>query len=237
MSSIAELVEAYGITRLCHLTPYRNLLQIARGGGLKSVAELADDERAAFDPQDLERLDGHPDHICCTVQYPNVWYLRSRRRDMTPLQRLFPDWVCVLIEPSYLSREDTLVCHRNAAAGRGAFLRSGPKGFKAMFADPVQGSRGPIFRDRKPVSCPTDDQAEVLISKAVPLTCANRIVVADEEQAKRIYVGLDVIGAPVQTLRWIIAPQFFQTTLSRTLREGGLPSETPWDMPTSEQVS
>lgn len=90
VTAVRDLVVGRGVTRLCHLTPFVNLLQIAQGSSLRSVTELSQDHRAAFDQQDLERLDGHPDHISCSVQYPNVWYLRSRRRDATPLQRLSP---------------------------------------------------------------------------------------------------------------------------------------------------
>jgi hypothetical protein len=227
--SVAEQAARREVTRLCHLTPFRNLLHIARDGALRSTKELAEDERAAFDRQDLARLDGHPDHICCTVQYPNVWYLRSKRRNATPLQRLFPDWVCLLIDPSYLSAHGTLLCHRNAASGSGAYLAAGPDAFAAMYAESVEGATGTIGRDHKPDSCPTDDQAEVLIPKRIPLEDANQVVVADEEQARRIYTSLEWIGAPVGELGWTIAPELFETSLSNTLRAGRVPIEARWD--------
>lgn len=226
---IAEQAAQRGVTRLCHLTPFRNLLHIAREGALRSTMELQSDERAAFEPQDLERLDGHPDHICCTIQYPNVWYLRSKRRDATPLQRLFPDWVCLLIKPSYLSAGGTLFCHRNAAAGTGAYLAAGPAAFAAMYADVVPGARGPIGRDEKPRSCPTDDQAEALIPKQIAFEDASHLVVADDAQARRIYSALELIGVPAGELRWTIAPELFAVALSGTLRAGRSPDEIQWD--------
>lgn len=237
MTTVRELAGQRGIARLCHLTPYRNLLQIAQGDGLRSVADLSSDERAAFDPQDLERLDGYPDHISCSIQYPNVWYLRSRQRNATPLQRLFPDWVCVLVDPAHLWREGTLMCHRNAAAAYGAYVRTGAEGFAAMYADPVNGSRGPITRAGKPCSCPTDDQAEVLVPKAIPFADASHVVVADEAQAQRVYVGLDVVGAPVGRLRWSIAPEFFEISLSTMLRSGNLPTELSWNMEAADATA
>jgi ssDNA thymidine ADP-ribosyltransferase, DarT len=226
---IVEQATRRGVTRLCHLTPYRNLLHIAREGALRSTKELQSDERAAFEPQDLARLDGQPDHICCTIQYPNIWYLRSKRQGATPLQRLFPDWVCLLINPRYLWAKDTLLCHRNAAAGSGAYLAAGPGAFAAMYADVVSGAQGSTGRDEKPKSCPTDDQAEVLVPKLIRLEDANHVVVADAAQARRIYSGLELIGAPAQELRWTIAPEFFAVALSTTLRAGRTPVETPWD--------
>lgn len=228
MTGVRELVIERGITRLCHLTPLRNLLQIAQGGGLRSTVELESDERAAFDLQDLQRLDGHPNHISCSVEYPNVWYLRSRRSDATPLQRLFPDWVCLLIDRSHLWRDDTLMCHRNAAAAGGVYIRSGPEAFQAMFNDPVLGSGGQIVRSGKPKPCPTDDQAEVLVHKSIPLAEACHIVVADETLARTTYAALDLIGAPVSAFRWTVAPVLFQTSLSSALRSGMRPAERPW---------
>ena len=227
--TIAEQVSRRGITRLCHLTPVRNLLHIAAEGALRSTAELDGDERAAFDRQDLLRLDQHPDNICCSVEYPNIWYLKRKRMDATPLQRLFPGWVCLLIGPSYLSAEGTLFCHRNAAARSGAYLGSGAEAFASIFDDPVDGAKGPIARDEKPESCPTDDQSEVLVPKRIPLEHASEIVVADDGQARSIYVALQLIGAPVDRLSWIVAPELFAPSLSATLRRGRLPIELPWD--------
>jgi hypothetical protein len=227
--SIAELAASRKITRLCHLTPVRNLLHIARDGALRSTADLSADERAAFDQQDLRRLDGYPDHICCSIEYPNVWYLRRKIRDATALQRLFPGWVCLLIDPAYLWAEGTLLCRRNAAASSGTYVDSGADVFAGMYAERVYGANGWNERDDKPASCPTDDQAEVLIPKRIPLGHANHVVVASEIEARRIYAGLELISAPVQELVWTVAPEFFDRALSGTLRSGNLPLETAWN--------
>ena len=228
MTETERLARQRGITRLCHLTPFQNLIHIARGNGLRSTLELSADARTAFTQQDLERLDGYPDHISCSIEYPNVWYLRQRRKRATPLQKLFPDWVCVLIEPHHLWRDDTLVCFRNAAS-HGAYVDSGTAAFEAMFADTVVGSGGRSYtRGAKPDSCPTDDQAEVLVAKQVPLADANRVVVADKGGASRVLVGLDLLDVPMETFEIIIAPKLFQISLSTALKAGRLPPEIPW---------
>lgn len=147
----------------------------------------------------------------------------------TTLQRLFPGWVCLLVDPAYLWSEHTLLCHRNAAAASGAYVAAGADAFAGLYADPVYGSRGATGRDKKPASCPTDDQAEVLIPKRIPLGHANHVVVADDAQARRVYSALELIGAPVQELVWTLAPELFSITLSQTLRSGNLPLETPWN--------
>jgi ssDNA thymidine ADP-ribosyltransferase, DarT len=216
------------ITRLCHLTPLRNLLHIASGEGLRSVADLTD-ERLVFDQQDLARYDNHPDFISCSIEYPNIWYLRKRREDATPLQRLFPDWVCLLISRKYLWRPSTKFCPRNAAASRGVLLRSGYDAFAELYADYVPGAYGKSRgRDSKPESCPTDDQAEVMIHKQIPLADANTIVFADEEQASNSLGALRLLGVPVESLSFLIAPDFFKIQLSSILRSGEIPSEVPW---------
>lgn len=65
------------VSRICHLTPSRNLVHIATGSdGLLSTQALQTAERREFHQQDLERLDGYPDYISCSIEYPNAWYLR-----------------------------------------------------------------------------------------------------------------------------------------------------------------
>jgi hypothetical protein len=220
------------ITRLCHLTPFRNLLHIAGGKGLLSISDLNADERAVFDQQDLERYDNRPEHISCSVEYPNVWYLRQRRSSATPEQKLFPDWVCLLIDPRYIWHAATEFCPRNAAAGHGVYLKGGYDAFTSLFAERVAGAGGSERgRNDKPDSCPTDDQAEVMVHKHIPLAHANRVVVADKAQANRVFVGLRLAMAPVTELTFVIAPVFFETRLSQVLRGGKRPVETPWDPP------
>lgn len=232
---IRAAVERRKITRLCHLTPFRNLLHIASGKGLLSVSDLNADERAVFDQQDLARYDGRPEHISCSIEYPNVWYLRQRQRSATPLQKLFPDWVCLLIDPRYLWHAGTEFCPRNAAAGHGTHLKPGYDAFSSLFADTVSGAGGSDRgRDEKLDSCPTDDQAEVMVHKHIPLVHANRIIVADEAQANRVFAGLKLAKSPVEGLEFFIAPDFFETRLSDVLRRGERPIEIPWTPPKAD---
>lgn len=233
--SVARQIEAEVVTReisrLCHLTPFRNLLHIASGDGLKSVAELEGD-RAAFDQQDLERLDERPDHISCSIEYPNVWYLRRRLGDATPLQRLFPDWVCILVARKHLWASGTEFAPRNAAADRGAHLHPGYEAFSGLYASRIRGAGGRFFgRDSKPKACPTDDQAEVMIEKHIPLSDASTIVFGDTEQAARSVSALRLLHVPVERFKFAVAPSFFKVELSGMLRRGETPIETLWDPP------
>ena len=222
MTSIAARAASRGVRRLCHLTPVRNLIHIASGAGLMSVADLEAD-RAAFTQQDLARYDGRREHVSCSVEYPNVWYLRQKLGARSQEQLLYPDWVCLFLDPSLLDRPGVEFAPVNAAKAHGAYLQEGLGGFEAMYSE-----GGSYLRGRKPLSCPTDDQAEVMIPKLVPLSACQSVAVRDEEQARRIYSALDLMSVPPSTFDWVIAPELIMTSLSTTIRSGRTPNERRW---------
>lgn len=221
MTSIQECVAQRGITRLCHFTPSRNLAHIMSDvRGVLASRHLEDDESAVFNPTDKYRLDGYPDHVCCSIQYPNGWYFRKARA----ADPLFLDWVVLLIGTHYLWRLGTKFSPRNAAAKRGGLVRTGWAAFNSLFADRVEGvqtyHRGPDHPDW----LPTDEQAEVLIPDKIGLSDVSGIVVYNEDQAAREASRLNLIGVTVP--RILIVPEFFQPeVLSRGLRAGRVPSE------------
>ena len=212
-----------GITRLCHFTPSRNLVHIVTDPqGLLATQSLTADERAVFNPTDLARFDGHRDHVCCSVQYPNAWYFRNARGK----DAIFRDWVVLLLEPRHLWAHGTKFCPRNAAAAGGRLVAEGLETFEAMFAPEVVGAYGKTYArgpSRLP-SIPTDDQAEVLIPDRVARGDVLAIVVVDESQAKREIARLQTLDERVP--RVLIAPEFFDAhRLSSMLRRGVSPKE------------
>lgn len=223
IDAIRREVLRRGITRLCHFTPSRNLMHIYTGtSGLLASQRLSDDERSAFNPTDRERWDSYPDHVCCSIQYPNGWYFRQARSR----ERLFRDWVVLLLDPKYLWLPSTKFCSTNAATGRGAGIREGLQAFHALFAPEVSGASGQVFkRESKPDCVPTDDQAEVLIPGRIELEALQGFAVSDAAQARRETARLRRLGQDVP--RILIAPAFFNRyTLSEKLRAGELPVET-----------
>lgn len=227
---VAEAVNGLEITRLCHLTPFSNLVHLACGDGLKSLTQLAD--TGDFDRQDLERLDGHPDHISCSIEYPNGWYLRQRKFQATAIQRLFPDWVCLSIDPALLWADGSRVCVRNASALGGALIEDiSPASFDALYAPAIIGAYG----KKRPRSqarlraVPTDDQAEVLVHRQIPFTAVQQIIVATESDAKRMHAGLQQIGATLPP-SWAVAPLLFTAKpLSDAIAAGQPPEELIWE--------
>lgn len=219
---------ARGITRLCHFTPSRNLVHIAtQTQGVLATQHLRDDEKAVLNPTDVERLDGYPDHVCCSIQYPNAWYFRKAQEK----DRLFRDWVVLLIAAHYLWRPGTKFSPRNAAANHGRNVRDGAEAFEALFEPNVKGAYAKTFHrsDSCPLWLPTDDQAEVLIPDRIQREDILGIVVGDESQAKREAVRLEQLDAWVPQI--FIAPLFFSAKqLSETLRNGDLPAEQEYDL-------
>lgn len=217
-----------GITRLCHFTPSRSLAHILAGGaGILPSRLLRDEERQLFNPTDLERLDGHVDHVCCSIEYPNAWYLdRARAKE-----RLFLDWVVLFIRPGILSAESTLFCPRNAAADRGAHIAGGYAAYESMFAPSIQGAYGRMYaRDLFHLSCsPTDDQAEVLVEELIPLKDLIAIGVSSEEQAAMESTRLKILGIDIGHLGFVVCPTLFnKKALSIAVRAGKKPLEAPW---------
>jgi ssDNA thymidine ADP-ribosyltransferase, DarT len=232
-TALSRAVEDREITRLCHLTPTRNLVHIATGKGLAAVKDLTADERAVFTAQDLHRFDRHPGHLSCSIEYPNAWYLRRKKTQLGEAAN-FRDWVVLGIKPDCLLREDTLFSAGNAAAGGGAGLQSGIEGFAALFADTVTDGAGRTFRREQNHlrACPTNEQAEVMVYAGVPLEEVTTIFLADTEQAARVYEGLKQIGAEAGRFRYVIAPEFFNPyQLSKKLRNGIDPTEVKWKAP------
>lgn len=212
-----------GITRLCHFTPSRNLGHIATDvTGVLSAARLRADERRVFNPTDRERLDGFPDHVCCSIQYPNAWYFRIARER----EQLFRDWVVLLIRAHYLWASGTKFCPRNAAADRGEGVAEGLAAFESLYAPAVQGGRGRIYR-RSPLHpswLPTDQQAEVLIPDQVERDDLLGVVVVDEAQGRLEVARIAQLGVEVPPV-YIAADFFDPDALNAKLEKGRVPEK------------
>lgn len=220
---IKREVAARGITRLCHFTQSRKLAHIVcNPRGIMPTAELRIVAPDLLDVTDNERLDGYTDHISCSIEFPNTWYL-GKIKDQDPL---FKDWVVLFIKPSHLCKDDTLFCCRNASSQRGRLVRGGYAGFEGLFQPQITGARGLTFKRTAEMlsCCPTDDQAEVLVSGNVPREDIIGVAVCSEDQAKRESVRLSLLRDAIP-LNWIVVPQIFTTEWSGLVRRGWRPVE------------
>lgn len=223
--SIQSEVHSRGITRLCHFTPARNLVHIASNrDGLKSINALRSEQAACFTATDTKRVDGYTNHVCCSIEYPNAWYLSKAEAN----EVLFKDWVILFISPQYLWNAGTCYCPRNAAAGWGGQVVKSLSGFQSLFAPSITGAYGKTnSRGAKHLNCsPTDDQAEVLVQAHIPLADILGVAVKDETQAKNEVVRLRLAGIEPNPFRFIIAPELFNKyNLSNAIRAGKRPTE------------
>lgn len=224
-SDLAKEIKARGISRLCHFTPSRNFGHIVgTGSGILSTKTLKEDERAVYNQTDLERLDSQPGHICCSIEFPNAWYLdRARGKD-----RIFKDWLVLLLSPQLMLRPGTLFSPRNAAAGMGEHLKPGLDGFLRMFAPEIVGAYNKTFRRRAShlPAAPTDQQAEVLIPDQIAREEILGIAVASEEQGRNEVLRLKLMGSSTDGLQIVIAPTLFdKNALSGAICSGCRPKE------------
>jgi hypothetical protein len=226
MDPIQKEVTARGITRLAHFTSVQNIVHIYSGDeGIQSTASLAD-KLVPFTATDTARLDQHPDHICCSIEFPNAWYLdRIRSKPNT-----FQDWVLLFVSPHYLWGSGTLFCPRNAAAGAGVYVGEGAAAFRALFAPAVSGAWGQT-RTRAPRQlpcCPTDDQAEVLVPRQIQKSDILAVAVPTTSQAEAEHARMELLGV-AGVFPIVVAPVLFQKhTLSQAVRSGIRPEETVW---------
>ena len=218
---IRASVSDRGITRLCHFTPSRNLAHILSGAeGILASRHLQEDEAEIFNPTDRSRLDGYPDHVCCSIQYPNAWYFSKARLG----ESLFRDWAVILIDARYLWQAGTKFCPRNAAAEHGRLVGDGIAAFEGLFADEVEGVHTYRRGRSRRAYAPTDEQAEVLIPDRVSVRDMVGVVLRSDEQAANEVSRLRLQGLQAPAL--YVVPEFFDPQrLSGMLRSGKEPAE------------
>ncbi|WP_408306749.1 DarT ssDNA thymidine ADP-ribosyltransferase family protein [Paraburkholderia sediminicola] len=213
-----------GITRLCHFTPSRNLLHVLASGYLKDRKTLDTDAVSEVNPTDEYRLDGHREKICCSVEYPNSFYLDIvRKKDL-----LFHDWVVLFINPVVLWSPGTLFCRRNAAAENGGLIGAGWPGYASMFAQNITGAGGKQFARRGTHlhSAPTDMQAEVLVRGPIPLDALLGMAMSSENQVRTERARWDTLGLAAPNVPIVVAPDLFdKNALRNHIWNGRRPSE------------
>lgn len=231
--TVAQALQALGLTRLTHFTPAMNLYHIVEDGQIVSSQELAEHAADYFSPTDRERFDEHPEMVCCNFEYPNGYYL-AKARQKAPFTN-YPDWVCLLLDPVLLTKPGALFCVGNAAKARGRNARAGGQSLLDCFA-PVSPLDPRYYRRRSHhPRAATDLQAEALIPGPIDLSYLRGIVLPCEDAALQLYGILRRHELEPERFRWIVAPGFFDTnSLSRMIQYGGTMTEIPW-LPPAEQ--
>lgn len=207
-----------GVTRLCHFTKLKDLTHIiASDYGIVANLAIRPDVKDAKDPA---RYDGELEYVCCSVEYPNSWYLRSAiRRDQ---DEVFRDWVAIYIDLSILSYRDIKFCACNASKKRGAYIFDDVNQIGALYASPTVDGR--TRTPRMLPCCPTDDQAEILVKDNIPYEFIKGIAVCDEEVAALVYAMVKTYGKSEVPI--YVAPDVLGTGWSREARAGVRPLES-----------
>lgn len=220
--SAYDILTARGVTRLCHFTKFQNLTHIITSpdGVLASDAIQQDTKNV----NDAARYDGELNFVCCSVQYPNSWFLQKTiQRDS---DKIFKDWVVLYIDLSILEYRNTKFCPCNASKKSGAYINNNMDAIDTIFAASVSTFK--YSRSPKMLSCcPTDGQAEILIEKGIPREYINGIAVGNEDIAERVYSILKIYD--LKHISLYIAPDVLTPEWSNMIREGRRPNEIQCD--------
>lgn len=223
--TVAQALADLAIQRVAHFTPSKNLFHIVQDRQIRSSKELADLAPGYFDPTDAARFDQHPEMTCVSFTYPNGYYLAKAK--VKPQFARFPDWACLMLNPSFLTRSGVLFCPCNAAKASGAYAQPGAAAFRSCFASPstMGYTRGPGHHPHTA----TDQQAEALVPGPISLSDVLSIVVPSAEAAGQEYARLDVGGLAPGKLNWVVSPMMFdRDRMSAAIRNGLTIPETAW---------
>ena len=199
---VKSSVENAGIQRLCHFTRVQFLPEIFRNRRISPTSDLLRRNSGCI-RNDVFRRDAHLECVSCSIQYPNLWLLDKFRCR-------YPDaeWVVLVLKPDRLWGEGTLFSPVNAAKDNGEYLRDGIAGFNAMF-DMHPPSSFSSFRGHTHLSsCPTDNQAEVLVPGAIPIAEVTDVLVGTEGLCSRVHDEIQSLPAEHQPLL-VLNPEFF----------------------------
>jgi hypothetical protein len=222
VNDILKRARDRGLTRLCHFTRAVNLPHILVTGEIRSAGELASSAES-FRCTDMRRHDGRPHQICCSLEYPNAWYLDYVRA----ADRNFRDWVVLAFDLDLLSSAGVSFCPVNSARSKGARISEATlESFEALFAQYVIGNALRARLPGHPDWWPTDDQAEVLLSVAVPAAKIRRILVEGDSQAAMLHHQLRAQHLEDALPPIFVAPGLFDKySLSKAIRIGIRPKE------------
>lgn len=208
-----DILKSRGVTRLCHFTLFKSLTGILNSeDGILASKFINNDVKKI---NDSERYDGELDHVCCSVEYPNSWYMKRAINDNK--DKIFQEWVVLYIDISVLNDRNAKFAPCNASKCAGSYINPNMEEIGKIFAENV-----PTFYYRRSVTmipaCPTDGQAEILIENNIPVKYIIGIAVSNKDIAGRVVGMLRVCG--LSSIKVYIAPDVLSTRWSQMARDG-----------------
>ena len=180
-----------GVSRLIHFTRAGNLISILRDG-IKTRAKLEQDNKIFF-ASDSMRLDGLPNTVSLSIQFPNYKMFFQKR-----LQH--DDYVIIEISLNVLSEVDAMFAPHNAARlgafcnGKPARDRFGLVGVKEAFGEHDPKVLAQRLERELPMNFPFNPQAEVLVCGPIEPKYIMRILVPSEKEREGVSQVLRKLG-------------------------------------------
>jgi len=225
--SAYNILSARGVNRLCHFTKFQSFTHIIlHETGILASDSIRQDTKHVTDQ---ERYDGELDYVCCSIQYPNSWFLKQAMKNDT--DKLFQEWVVLYINLNILDSREAKFCPCNASKGSGRYIKENMEEIESIFAHSIPTfpySRTP----RMLPSCPTDGQAEILIKGGIPRSFIIGIAVGNKKIAERIYAMLAMYH--IRDISIFIAPDVITTRWSSMIKDGRIPDEIACGWPEEE---
>ena len=220
---ILDEMNKRGISRLCHFTKAKNIPHILNNfNGVLSTDDIPEYYREV---NDEHRFDGKKNYICCSIEYPNVYYL-DRIKDN---DKLFNEWVIICIDPKIVLEGNILFSKVNAATERGKYIMSGIDGLKSIYSEGIITNKRIIRRSSNlPISCATDIQAEAMILGRIDKKYIKELIFPNEQQARMEYTRMKLLGIGKE-LKLKICPDLFKRELRNYLNKGRIPKEIEYN--------
>lgn len=213
-----EVLVKHEVTRLCHFTKFQSLTHIlSSSDGIISSNSIRQDTKNVIDQ---ERYDGELDYVCCSVQYPNSWFLSKAKINNKDM--VFSDWVVMYINPIILNNRRAKFSPCNASKQFGAYIENDISKLESLFAYKLPTFRFPRTQTMLN-SCPTDGQAEILIEKCIPRDYIFAIAVGTQEMAERVHALLEFYS--LKEIDIYLAPDVLSKNWSPLIKRGEKPVE------------
>lgn len=212
--NIETVLAEHNIRRLCHMTQLDKLFSILYGGTGIWATDFY--EGTGLYKNDSERRDGCTDYISTSIEYPNVWYYNAKK-DVNPKVNT---WAVIFIDANICREESTLFCPINSASSKGRYIGNQAENLSKSF-DSVVG-----YRHRSPLMldcCPTDDQAEVLIYRYIPVSAICGVAFESAAITRLMKELFEKYGVSYPDL--YSAKDLFSTNMSHMIRHGYKPCE------------
>ena len=216
-NDIYDVLMEKSVSRLCHFTKLENLVHILNSSDGILATNFIDENKNVIDPN---RRDMQLDYICCSIEYPNSWFLEDAKERN---ESIFNDWVVLYIKPDIVRERCVKVSECNAAKSNGYYIKKGDYKSTAHLFDYKVPSFNHPRTEKMLKCCPTNAQAEIMIYCSIPKEYIFGIAVMNTDMAERVYGILSLLR--IENIDIYISPDVIGKRWRRLIQEGNRPLE------------